>query len=236
MHKPVKLSDDVISLHLHTINQAFSELSPKTAVKLFENAEIEMFKARQTITGLLDRDHSLYIVLSGVVKVNIDSPNGDRVSLLYLTKGDVFGELAAIDHQDRSAFCQAKTDVILFKIHDDRVWHLIETLPDFNRSLLKLLSKRIRQTNDKLFRIGKHTAKQRVLSELLRLASCKENKGVIGFIPTHQDIADLALVSREQTSRVFAGLQNDGLLVKEDKNIILTDIQRIQMLIEGEKD
>ena len=60
-----------------------------------------------------ERTSQVYVIMERTLHAVLYAPNGRQVSLRELTDGDVFGELAAIDSQDRCANILAIRDARL---------------------------------------------------------------------------------------------------------------------------
>lgn len=209
------------------LSKAFPSLSDKVLQMVFDAGKMIYSPAKNCITGPNDGDNSMYICLSGVVKINYESSDGEELSITYLSQGEIFGELSAIDEQTRSAYCIAKTDCSLLKVPSKAVRDLLNDNAEFNKAVIEVLVKRIRDTDDKLFSVGKHTATERIIREISRLAKpVKEGSDEyeIPFSPTHQEIALLAIVSREQTTRTMKKLQNQGLYEKTESGFHIPSI------------
>lgn len=189
-------------------------------------------RAGEFITGPNDEDFSVYICLSGAVKVNFEADSGEEVSITYLSSGDIFGELSAVDLKERSASCIAKTDCSLFKINQKDVQVLLNTNIRFCRAILLMLARRVRETDYKLYRIGKLSAGRRIADELINLAQTSVNhpdQAEIPFIPKQQELALLAMVSREQVSRTLKKLTQEGLILKsEDQKLLIHSVENLK--------
>lgn len=219
------------SIILTTLKSSFPSLEDSELESLFTKSEQIQCRADTCITGPNDNDFSLYICLTGIIKVNYESEPGEELSIVYLRKGEIFGELSAIDGQSRSAFCIAKTDCSLLKISQRLVQSLLETNLNFNKAVMKVLIKRIRDTDHKLFCIGKQSASEIIVNELIKLADLStENKdrGEVPFIPKHRELALLAIVSREHTTRTMNQLQNSNLIFKEEQKLIIPSVLKLK--------
>lgn len=208
----------------------FIDLAKPDLDQVFEAGKVIFAKSGQTITDPIDNDHSLYVCLSGVVKVNYSAESGEEVSLTYLRSGELFGELSAIDQKARSATCIAKTDCSLIKIPSQNVLKLLNESPAFNRSLMLILIGRIRKTDKKLFSIAKRTASQRIADELIQLAhpdTHNPDSAEIPFIPKQQELGLLAMASREKASRSFNLFRKEGLLEKLENSIKIPSIKKL---------
>jgi len=93
----------------------------------------------------------MYVIYSGEIGI-VDH----EVIFATMGKGDIFGELALLDSEPRSATALAKTDVLLFRIDQDDFYDLMEERDELLRSVLRILCQRIRLQNDKLKRLSVH--------------------------------------------------------------------------------
>lgn len=222
------------SIIFSTLKKIFPALEKAEIESLYKDSTQIQCPAKTYITGPNDDDYSLYICLVGIVKVNYESINGEELSIIYLKKGDIFGELSAIDGEERSASCIAKTDCTLLKVPSRVVRHLLDTNKNFNRAILAVLIQRIRDTDAKLFSVGRNSSAQIIGEELIKLAKLADGISDIGevpFIPKHQELALLAIVSREQTTRTMNKFKKEGLIVKEDGRLIIPSIEKLQAFI-----
>lgn len=208
-----------------TLAKVFPTLSEAHLQKVFESGRMIYSEAKTQITGPHDGDHSMYICISGVVKVNYESDTGEELSILYLSNGELFGELSAIDEKPRSAYCIAKTDCSLLKIPAEAVRNLMDNDKGFNQAIMRTLIERIRNTDKKLYSVGLESATVRIIGEILRLAEPtsddQPDEMEVPFAPTHKELALLAIVSREQTSRTVKKLENAGLIEKRDGRLFI---------------
>jgi sigma-B regulation protein RsbU (phosphoserine phosphatase) len=94
-----------------------------------------------------ERNHSIYIPLTGTVVVRLN--NGvDGTADIPIANGECLGELSAIDGKEVSALVLAQTDIRVLKISADVFWEGLMTMPHIARNLQKTLSDRLRKTNE----------------------------------------------------------------------------------------
>lgn len=99
----------------------------------------------QAIVQKGDLGTSLFVIFDGRVGIY----DGQQV-LAEMSKGDVFGELALLDAEPRSATVMAHGDVLLFRIDQDDFYDLMEERDELLRNIIRLLSRRIRTLNQGL--------------------------------------------------------------------------------------
>ncbi len=92
----------------------------------------------------------MYVVYSGEVGI-YDGEN----QLTIFGKGDIFGELALLDAEPRSASAIAESDVLIFRIDQDDFSDLMNERDEILRSILTILCQRIRHQNSRLREVSK---------------------------------------------------------------------------------
>ena len=102
-------------------------------------AEVE-FAQGQAIFGKGDSGDSLYIIVSGEVRVH----DGDYV-INTLGESQVFGEMALLDPEPRMASATAETDALLLRLDQEPFYELMDTRSEVARGIIRVLSARLRQ-------------------------------------------------------------------------------------------
>ena len=103
---------------------------------LLEEVAVEM---GQTVFEKGDLGSSVYIVVRGLVRVH----DGDKI-LNYLSKGDVFGEMAILDPGPRSASVTAVEKTLLFCLDQAPFRQLQAKSPEVTEGIIHMLSSRLR--------------------------------------------------------------------------------------------
>jgi len=108
-----------------------------------KSTDIRPLKQGEILFDQGDPAHELFIVKSGQVQIL----DGDFV-LETLGPGGVIGEMALVDQEPRSATVKAVTDAEVIPIDEKRFLWMVEQTPKFAIRLLKVLSIRLRRTNE----------------------------------------------------------------------------------------
>jgi CRP/FNR family transcriptional regulator, cyclic AMP receptor protein len=109
------------------------------------NIDSQFFKAGTTIFREGDEAHELYVIKSGEVRIQI----GNR-TVGELSADHVFGEMALIDNEPRSASAIAVTDVELVPVSEKQFLFLVSQTPYFALRVMRVLAQRLRVTNKTL--------------------------------------------------------------------------------------
>jgi len=200
----------------------FSGLQHEELTALSRVAVPKSFTRHATIVREGEKTDALYIITSGKVKVVLRSGDGKEVILAMLGKGEVFGEMALLDHPPRSAdvvtmeptqfWVIAKTDFINCLAHNRQMAFAI----------IQGLVQRLRSADRKIQNLALMDVYGRVARTLLELAKLEEGKLVVGEKLSQQDLADMIGSSREMVSRIMKDLALSGHIRVEGKKIIIS--------------
>jgi CRP/FNR family cyclic AMP-dependent transcriptional regulator len=176
-----------------------------------------------TIMAGGDPTDSLYIVLSGRLKVMMSDSEGKEVILAILGPGEFFGEMGLIDDEPRSATvvtiepCEllsiAKRD---FKKAMAENWQMTE-------AVMRGLVRRLREADRKIGSLALLDVYGRVARLLLDMAENVDGEKVVTKRLPKQDIAKMIGASREMVSRVMKDLQTGGYIEMRGSTIVLRD-------------
>jgi len=106
------------------------------------NIESRRFKAGSTIFREGDEANELFVIKSGKVRIQI----GNR-TLTELGPDTIFGEMALIDNEPRSATAIAVTDVELVPVGEKQFLFLVSQTPYVALKVMRVLVQRLRATN-----------------------------------------------------------------------------------------
>jgi CRP/FNR family cyclic AMP-dependent transcriptional regulator len=106
------------------------------------NIDAQQFKAGSVIFREGDEADELYVVKSGQVRIQI----GNR-TVNELAAGGIFGEMALIDGEPRSATAIAISDVELVPVSEKQFLFLVSQTPYFALKVMRVLAQRLRVTN-----------------------------------------------------------------------------------------
>ena len=95
---------------------------------------------------------TLYFIIEGKVRIHSEGVGED---LAVLSERAVFGEMALLDSEPRSASATANTDVVLLKIERDDFNEILAEKPEIAQGIIKVLTRRLRNTLDR--RRGGHS-------------------------------------------------------------------------------
>jgi MFS family permease len=125
--------------------QLFSQTPENVLSSIAPIMKEVIYSESQEIFAKGDLGDSMYIIYAGEVGI-YDGPK----QLALFGKGEIFGELALLDTEPRSATTVAESDVLLFRIDQEDFFELMEERDEILRNVLRILCQRIRVQNEKM--------------------------------------------------------------------------------------
>jgi CRP/FNR family transcriptional regulator/CRP/FNR family cyclic AMP-dependent transcriptional regulator len=205
----------------------FNNLSKEELTQLAQIARERRFDRGQVIFYEGDLGGSLYIIVTGSVKIVIMADDGREHILGLLHQGDFFGEVSLIDGEPRSATAIALDNVSVVMISRDDFIRLLRENPEMSLKIMVTLCERLRKTDKHVESLAFLSAPGRVAQVLLNLAESHapgQDKNItVSHKITRQEFASLAGTSRETLTRVLMDFQDDGLIKLEKNKIHIYD-------------
>jgi signal-transduction protein with cAMP-binding, CBS, and nucleotidyltransferase domain len=123
----------------------FADVPDKTLAQIAAILKETQVPAGKTIFAKGDLGNSLYIIVSGQIRVH----DGEFV-INHLGEHDLFGEMAVLDSAPRMASITAVTDTHLLQLNQEPLYELIESHTEIGRGIIQVLSRRLRQQTQEL--------------------------------------------------------------------------------------
>jgi CRP/FNR family transcriptional regulator, cyclic AMP receptor protein len=132
----------------------FKDLDDSEIAEVAEKCKEEKVNSGEYIFREGEAGNRLYLIVEGEVRISRDVPGSGEEALAVLKPGALFGEMSVFDRSERSTHAISNGGTTLLTISRPD----FEMLLDFNRELaykvlwacVRLLSGRLRQTNDSL--------------------------------------------------------------------------------------
>ncbi len=131
------------------ISKLFECLSDAHLASLSDGVVTQSFSAGDTIFQEGDSGDGVYVVAEGTVLITALLNEETRCDLSRLRKGDFFGEMAVIDSGPRSATASVTEETVVYFVPREGILKLLEISPAFSLTLIREVTKRIREFNRK---------------------------------------------------------------------------------------
>ncbi len=214
--------------------QLFSSLTDEELNRIGTGITIEEFKKNEVVLHEEDTNEFMYIILFGKVKVIQTTEDGKEIILAVHKADDFFGEVSLIDGKTSPATVQTLEDSLIAFIAKKDFYSLLVTQSKVLEKMLHIFCSRLRESWERIYILNAKNASDRVKLLFLTLShkngSATSDGIVLNLKLTHQEIADMAGLSRETVTRILDKLQKDGeISILKNKMICMksTFLQRI---------
>jgi len=212
----------------------FADLEPEAFEQLCRYAKHATMKRGATIASKGDPGTSLFAVISGTVKISVSSPDGRNAILNLIGPGEIFGEVALLDGQSRSADATANTNCELFIIDRRDFIPFVRSQPALAMKFIELLCARLRTTSDQVEQVILQNLPGRLASALLRLTEKhKAAQGGRTIAITQQEISEMVGMTRESINKQLRAWAARDWVRLEHGAIVVLRPQALQTLIEA---
>jgi CRP-like cAMP-binding protein len=205
----------------------FADLPAADLRRVAELSHPRRFAAGETVFREGDHSNTCYVVRSGHARAIREHGDGRQIALATFGPGDMFGELAMFDDEERSATVEAIDDVDALALLGPDMRRLMVQRPELAVALLATLARRLRATNERLSSQSFQTVQSRVANVLSQLVEQARAEGVdaeeVPITATQVDVAMLAGSSRESASRFLASLERAGVISQGRGRLVVRD-------------
>ena len=210
----------------------FAGLAPEAIRDIASMAKWHQMAAGETIFDQETDTLEVYCVVAGAVRIM--TTVGEReVTLAEIPGGNVFGEIAAIDGQPRSAKAVASTDSVLASIEGAVFTKMLLKYPSVALKIIQRLARVVRGLDKRVTTLSTLTEEQRVVIELLRISEPDPkipNGWYIPTMPVHSDLAGWAGTSRDIVAQTIGKLAREGVVKRRGMALVICDWPQMQML------
>jgi len=181
------------------------------------------FPRGATIISAGDMTDSLYIIISGRLKVMMSDDEGREVILAILNPNEFFGEMGLLDDSPRSATVVALEACELLYLSKRDFKKCLEDNFELALTMMRGLVKRLREADKKIGSLALMDVYGRVARLLLEMSEIIEGEKVVTKKLAKQDIAKMIGASREMVSRVMKDLQLSGYIEVRGNTLVIRD-------------
>ncbi|MFN5514666.1 MAG: Crp/Fnr family transcriptional regulator [Cyanobacteriota bacterium] len=227
-----KLSLEDLTLLYHQV-PFFEDLTLRCLTQVISHIALRQHPPNQALLLEHDWGGSVYFILEGWVKIRTHNGDGKEITLNIVGKGEVIGEMAAIEEAPRSTDAITLTETRVCSIPAADFVALLESEPRAGIRLAQLIARRLRQVNRRL-RLRDAESTIRVADTLLFLAEGQgrlTREGI--YVPnlSHRELSNISGLARETVTRALNRLEKRGLINREPDQICIPDLGALEATI-----
>lgn len=214
----------------------FGKLDEDTRLDVARQMRESAFSAGQAIFARGDAGKEVYLVLEGRVRLSVLSSEGRELTFAHASRGDVFGEIAALDGGLRTADATAVSAVKAMTLSHNTLKRLTQTSPPFAEAAIAFLCSRIRETDLQLEGVALHRIEVRLARFLLgmlrqRNGEARSGREKIDLGMSQGELALLLGASRPKVNAALTLLEDLEAIRRQD-TVVDCDIAELRRMAE----
>jgi CRP/FNR family cyclic AMP-dependent transcriptional regulator len=199
---------------------AVSPLQPETLRGIASTGVVRTFPRNTVLINEDDQGDSLFVILSGRVKIFSSNEAGREFVIDFQGPGEYVGEMS-LDGAPRSASVITVEPTTCAVVNRAQFRDFILAHPDFAMHLIERLIHRVRVTTGNLKSLALSDVYGRLVRLLYALAKDVDGRQVVPEKLTQQEIADRVGASRDMIGKLMKDLVAGGYLAVEDRTITI---------------
>jgi len=209
----------------------FKDLPPAQLEKVGKLVTEKSFPKYQIIFEEGEAGESLYIIKTGLVKISKEASDGRVKTLALLKAGEFFGEMSVLSDEGRSANAETLTDATLLVMAKGDFENLLEKNASVSIVIVKTLIDRLAQADRQIKNLALGNSRAKIADILLLLSTDfgdkSEDGTKVNVRLTHQELADLAGLARETTTKLLNEFVKDEAILLKDREIEILNTEKL---------
>ncbi len=209
----------------------FQDCTSAQLAQVLTIARERRFQKRHTIFLEGEKGNYVVLIVSGIVKISRSSSDGRIKTLALLRPKDFFGEMALfLPGRERSATAEAMTECRVITIDQNDFEKLLKENPGISLRIIQTLAHRLLAANRQIKTLALGDSHSKLADLLIVLKDeFPQPSGAPPTIPlTHQELADLAGLSRETTTRLLNTFEHEGVVKLKSRQVALTNLETLK--------
>jgi CRP/FNR family cyclic AMP-dependent transcriptional regulator len=215
----------------------FQKLSEHELAQIAAISKRHKFNGDHVVFFEGSRSDSLYLIVSGSVKIYQEAQDGREKILRVLGAGEFFGEFSLVDGQPRSASVATLQPTEMLSIDHLDFRHFAERSPDVLWKVLEVMCERLRVVNEENFDLAFRDMPYRLVRALLKLSEYgTAGVGGITITVSKQDLAAMVGSGPERVPSLLQKLADRGLVQTAGDKIHIPDTEALRKALEFTED
>lgn len=215
------------------IGSVFGDCDEKQLADLLSIGTVQPTRANDEILRQGDEGTSLVIILDGVVRISMVTPNGREIILDYAEAGAVLGEIAVLDGAPRTASAIAMWPGRLLRLSRTAFEGFIERHPKIAIRLLREMARRLRESDMTIESDRAFTTGPRLARYLNRLTNQKVHGTRLTRDLSQSELGSFVGISRENINRQLAAWASEGVIELTQGKIRIIDPDYLTQIAEA---
>lgn len=215
----------------------FAGMSPDDLDRILDGARAQRVPTGSSVFEQGDDATSFFVLLDGHVRVVKTTPEGQQITVRYITPGELMGIAQALGRNTYPGTATAVVDCVVL-VWPGTMWsQFAAAFPSFGANTYKTVGERLQDTQMQVVEMATKQVEQRVAHALLRLIGQRGRKtedGIaVDFPISRQDIAEMTGTTLHTVSRLLTAWEQQGLVKGGRRKVTVVEPHRLMVLAQG---
>lgn len=192
---------------------------------MMSDSYLASYQAGETLFYQEDPAEVFYVLLQGQIKLSQLTPEGNQITMRYLSPGEAFGIIAVLREINYPVTAEAQEDCELIAWQDENMKRWITEYPRIALNSIRILSSYVLDFQDRIKELTTERVERRIARSLLRLAAHvgeQTDDGISLEVKlTRQDIAEMSGTTLYTVSRTLNKWEASGLVNCHTAQIVI---------------
>ena len=212
------------------MNPMFADLGADELQRISGLCHTQQLGIGETLFQKGDAGDALYGVRRGQIRIETGASDGSRLTLNFMGPGDLFGEVAVLDGESRTADATAGEPSELFVLRREDFLAFLEREPKVAIKIIMLLCQRIRWQSERMEESVLQPLPVRLARRLCALASDFGSEVHI----SQEQLGVFVGAARESVNRQLQLWRKDGILDLQRGRILLQNMTKLTAVARNE--
>lgn len=181
-----------------------------------------------------------HAVIEGGIRIAQSASDGAQVVIRFIGAGEMFGTVALFTNGRYPADAITLSETLEASWSEAQLLELMARYPKIAINVIRIVGKRLQETQDRVRELATQRAERRVAHALLRLARQAGHSTAHGtsieFPLRRKDVADISGTTLHTASRILTAWQKSGLLVSHNQHLTIRQPAAILRIAEDAVD
>jgi CRP-like cAMP-binding protein len=205
------------------MNPMFADLGPDELQRISNLCHTQHLGVGEVLFQKGDPGNALYGVRRGQIRIETGASDGSRLTLNFMGSGDLFGEVAVLDGQSRTADATAGEPTELFVLRREDFLSHLEREPKVAIKIIMLLCQRIRWQSERMEESMLEALPVRLARRLCALSADYGSEVHI----SQEQLGIFVGAARESVNRQLQIWRKDGILDLQRGRILLKNPNKL---------
>lgn len=216
----------------------FDEQELASRTRIADLCEGRIYRSGVEIIHHTDTDDEVFFIVAGAVEATLHTAQGKVVNFQALKKGEMFGEVSALDGRPRTTSVIAASEVTVVVLSGLDFRELVLADAELAERTLRRLCALTRHLVEKAYAPRAYRIPDQIRLEIYhefrRAAHDDDTSTSITISPahTHKDVAERVGTTREQVTRVVGDLSERGLMRQDGRSWVADDAAALMKYLE----